>query len=282
MARAAVPLVPWASRLPFVPGGGGDLPDIELTLPEVVVDRDHLAAYDRVCGFPLRDTLPATYPQVLALPLHLALMTDGSFPFAPIGIVHLRNAIVQRRPLGAGETLSLTVKPGGTRAHRKGTAFDIVTEARVGRTVVWESTTTALARGRGSEVARDDGPQVDAEALTAVAEWKLPADQGRRYAAVSGDSNPIHLYNATAKLLGFPRAIVHGMWTKARCLAALDRELPEAFAVDVAFKAPILLPARVTFATDGTDFAVRSKRPHLIGTIGEAPKRRAPKKRSSS
>jgi hypothetical protein len=39
------------------------------------------------------------------------------------------------------------------------------------------------------------------------------------------------------------------MWTKARALAALDPRLPDAFAVDVRFRRPILLPAKVEFAT---------------------------------
>ena len=91
--------------------------------------------------------------------------------------------------------------------------------------------------------------------------------------AVSGDRNPIHMHSLTAKPLGFPRAIAHGMWTKARCLAALESRLPDAFAVDVRFRKPILLPGRVEFAsTEGEeiDFAVRDakrgtpapRRPH--------------------
>src|SRR5437588_12412131 len=91
LARAAVPMMPLASRRPFVAGGGGALPDVELVLREVRTDRDALAAYAKVCGFPLRDTLPATYPHVLAFPLHLALMTDARFPFPAIGLVHLAN-----------------------------------------------------------------------------------------------------------------------------------------------------------------------------------------------
>src|SRR6266487_1403229 len=47
--------------------------------------------------------------------------------------------------------------------------------------------------------------------------WELPADLGRRYAAVSGDRNPIHLYRLTAWLFGFRRPIAHGMWAAARC-----------------------------------------------------------------
>ncbi len=86
-------------------------------------------------------------------------------------------------------------------------------------------------------------------------------DLGRRYASVSGDVNLIHIHPLGAKLLGFPSAIAHGMWTKARCLAALEGRLPEAFTVEVSFRRPIVLPATVAFAeapaagVDGASFA---------------------------
>ena len=104
-----------------------------------------------------------------------------------------------------------------------------------------------------------------------VAEWKLPGDLGRRYGGVSGDRNPIHMYGPAAKLFGFPRAIAHGMWTKARCLAALQHRLPDAFTVEVEFRKPILLPGAVAFAAaDDLRFSVRDAKkgtPHLDGRI---------------
>jgi acyl dehydratase len=98
-------------------------------------------------------------------------------------------------------------------------------------------------------------------------EWKLPGDLGRRYASVSGDSNPILLYPLTAKAFGFDRPIAHGMWTKARCLAAL--RLPDAFTVSVRFKKPIFLPGTVRFGADDDRFAVQSRKGamHLEGRI---------------
>jgi hypothetical protein len=44
LAKAAAALVPGASRLPFVSGGGGELPPLTLVLAGVRVDRDRLAA----------------------------------------------------------------------------------------------------------------------------------------------------------------------------------------------------------------------------------------------
>jgi len=283
-ARAAAPLIPGASLLPFVPGRGKDVPDLELELAGVAPDSEKVAAYARVCGFALRDTLPPTYPHVLAFPLHMAVMADSSFPFGAVGLVHVENRIVQHRPISIGEELKLRVRPTPLAPHPRGRTFGLLTEAWSGAEKTWESVSTMLRRGSGSAADRDgrqtaetknaaaDAPAAE---LTASAEWRLGGDLGRRYGAVSGDRNPIHMHSLTAKPLGFPSAIAHGMWTKARCLAALESRLPDAFAVDVRFRKPILLPARVEFASAGDgdeiDFEVRDAKrgtPHLEGRVG--------------
>lgn len=274
LARAGVSLIPGASRLPWVGGGGGEVPDHALTMTDVTVDRDRLAAYDRVCGFRLSDALPPTYVHMLAFPLHLALMTAGSFPLPAIGLVHIANRIVQHRPLGAGERFSLRVWATAIHPHPRGRQFMIRTEARVGTELVWAEASTNLARGRGEESAPSPVGPPSCEALPATATWRLGGDLGRRYGSVSGDLNPIHVHALSARLFGFPSAIAHGMWTKARCLAALGAELPARFGVDVAFKRPILLPATVHFAeaarADAIVFGVRDAAhdtQHLDGIV---------------
>jgi acyl dehydratase len=273
-ARAGASLIPGASRLPFVGGGGGDVPADVLTMSDVEVDRDRLVAYDRVCGFRLSDTLPPTYVHMLAFPLHLALMTSGSFPLPAIGLVHIANRIEQHRPLDAGERFSLRVWATPIYPHPRGRQFMIRTEARVGTELVWEEASLNLARGHGDESAPSPEGPPSSEALPAAATWRLPGDLGRRYGSVSGDLNPIHVHSLTARLFGFPSAIAHGMWTKARCLAALDSELPSRFSVEVAFRRPILLPAAVQFAevsaADAISFGVRDAKrdtQHLDGLL---------------
>jgi hypothetical protein len=286
-ARAAAPLIPGASLLPFVPGGGGEIPDLELDLAGVRAKPEDVAAYARVCGFALRDHLPPTYPHVLAFPLHMAVMADGGFPFGAVGLVHIENRIEQHRRIGIGEELAISVRPTKLQPHSKGRTFSLLTTVTVDGELVWESTSTMLRRGGGSsdkadanQVKPSDGELDsrggggDPERLIAGAEWRLEGDLGRRYAAVSGDRNPIHMHSLTAKPLGFPGAIAHGMWTKARCLAALESRLPDAFDAGVRFRKPILLPGKVEFASttegDQIDFAVRDAKrgtPHLDGQI---------------
>ncbi|MFJ4585365.1 MaoC family dehydratase [Streptomyces echinatus] len=105
-------------------------------------------------------------------------------------------------------------------------------------------------------------------AVGVVVEWGLGGDVGRRYGAASGDRNPIHLHPLTARLFGFPRAIAHGMWTVARCLAA--HGTPDATEVRARFQAPVLLPGTVTYSADGNGrFALRGSggRLHVSGEV---------------
>jgi acyl dehydratase len=276
-ARAGAAMLPGASHLPFVGGGGRDVPDLTLRLAEVPIDPDRLAAYNRVCGFDLRDALPPTYPHILAFPLQLSLMTDPSFPFPAIGLVHIHNRITQHRPISASEKLEIKVWATPVQEHPRGRQFSLRSEARAGDELVWEEVSTNLKRGHGSEGANAPGSDLpSADELPVTATWQLPGDLGRRYGSVAGDLNPIHIHPLSARLFGFKSAIAHGMWTQARCLAALAPRLPDAFTVEAAFKKPILLPGRVEFceaagpgAAFNLAFGVRDPRKgssHLDGT----------------
>jgi acyl dehydratase len=248
----------------------GALPDTQLRRSGIEIDRSQLAAYNRVCGFALSDTLPATYPHVLAFPLAIELMAARDFPFGVLGLVHVRNAIEHLRPLRANEPLDLLVWAENLAGHPRGRTVDVVAEGSVDGKPVWRDRSTYLQReSGGTKDSKDRKKPPDPDAV-----WEVPGDTGRRYASVSGDRNPIHLHPLPARLLGQPGAIAHGMWMKARCLAALQGKLPEAFAVEVAFKLPVVLPAKLAFASwrdgDQRRFALhdaRSGKPHLTGSV---------------
>ncbi|WP_232549403.1 MaoC/PaaZ C-terminal domain-containing protein [Propioniciclava soli] len=272
----------------------GRRPRAEAVLPTTVVrvarlrqDLGRLAAYNRVCGFGLRDAVPPTWLHVLTFPLQAALLAGPDFPFTPAGLVHTANTMTLHRPVAVGDHLDVLVRAEALRPHAKGALFDLVGEVRVGSELAWSGRSSYLARGASAPAGADaagatgvtDDPahplrsEAAGEQPRTAQRWRLPADLGRQYAKVSGDVNPIHLSAATAKLFGFRRAIVHGMWTHARCLAALSGRLPETYTVDVAFTRPILLPGRVSFAAAESDagvrFAVlgREEKPHLVGAV---------------
>ncbi|MFG2356736.1 MaoC family dehydratase [Streptomyces sp. NPDC048521] len=275
-APALVPLLArGALRSPFKrPAPDADFPRTRLVLPGLRVDLAKLAAYERVCGFATgtaggtgADALPVTYPHVLGFPLAMRLMSGRDFPLPLLGLVHTSVEIVRRAELPASGEYELAVHIEGLAPHRRGTEATVVTGLRSGGGLVWESRSTYLARhrtagGTAAEAHEDDTP------LPVVDEWRLAGDVGRRYGAASGDRNPIHLHPLTARLLGFPRAIAHGMWTVARCLAA--HGTGGSAVVRAAFRAPVLLPGTVTYGADGAGrFELRGAggRLHLAGEV---------------
>ncbi len=256
------------------PGASSAVPAISASIARLEVSATKLRRYNQVCGFNDDiEILPATYPHIAAFSLHMEMLLHKAFPFSPMGIIHTRNRIEQRRPIALGEPLSLTASIHASREVAAGLEVDILTEAQAAGGTVWTDLTTVLKRGKST------APSVKKRGQLSEFEhsqtWELDSNLGRRYASVSGDYNPIHLFPASARLLGFKRHIAHGMWSKARCLAALQPQLnAEAFAIDVEFKTPLFLPASVKLMHSMTDgeiqFSLRNaqgNRPHLNGTM---------------
>jgi acyl dehydratase len=250
------------------PRPDSDFPRTRLVLPGLRVDLGRLAAYERVCGFATGDdSLPVTYPHVLGFPQAMRLMSGRDFPLPLLGLVHTSIEITGRKALTATGEYELTVYVDELAPHRRGTQAGVVTELRSGGEVVWESRSTYLARHRTSgRTPEAPAAREERGLLPVVAEWRLAGDVGRRYAAASGDRNPIHLHPLTARLFGFPRAIAHGMWSVARCVAA--HGAPEAVLVRAEFRAPVLLPGTVSYAAEGGCFELRGgEKVHVVGEV---------------
>ena len=258
--------------------GDISIPDLSASLLGISTAGNNLKRYQRVCGFEARSHLPVTWPHVLAFPLHLKLLTEKNFPLPLLGLVHLRNTITQHRPIGTGENLDLKVSLGNTVKSNRGVEFDLITEARSAGRLVWEEASTTLFRQPDSE-SKPSGkkapPQL--ERYPNTENLKAPESIGRQYARVSGDTNPIHMHALSARAFGFPRAIAHGMWTKAHALALLERQegwKGGALSVSCQFKKPLFLPgtAQLNWQTGekGWDYQVLNAKgdaPHLTGRI---------------
>jgi acyl dehydratase len=262
---------------------GRTVPRIEAVLANLRVDRGHLASYCEVCGGAPGETLPIAYPHVLASPLHMAILTSSAFPVQLLGLVHVRNRIVQRRPVRTDETGEVRCAIEGHRETERGQEFDLTTSVVAGGEELWTETSTFLSRRRSRSAGNAESraaapasaaPRTEPQAVRTTS-FNAPAGLGRSYAWVSGDFNPIHITDATAKLFGFDRAIAHGMWSLARCAAELPQDLCAVpCELDVSFKLPILLPSWVMLQAwerpDGVGFALRDaqgEKPHLTGSL---------------
>ncbi|CAM3957819.1 MaoC/PaaZ C-terminal domain-containing protein [Janibacter anophelis] len=256
-------------------GGGSTLPDTQLRLTGHQVDRHDLLEYQRICRFNNSDVLPHTYPHVVGFPLQMQLMAGKGFPLPLMGLVHVENLITVHREIRFDEALDITVSADNLRAHAKGKVVDLVTEVDIDGERVWEGRSTYLARGRGdAEAERGEQPPAIPTGQ-AAAKWSLPGDLGRTYGLASGDINPIHMSVITAKAMGFPQAIAHGMWTYARVLGAIGPVASGPSTSHVWFKKPVLLPGKVDFVIDKSGDVVvaglrSSRKPeteHLVLTL---------------
>lgn len=268
MVRAA------AGALPFFPRGDR-LPDRVVRVAELTVDRANVAAYAAVTGLRYGEHLPITYPFVLTFPAVMSLLTGFDFPFAAVGAVHVENTITAYRPIAVTDTLTVAVRAENLREHRKGLLVDFVSEVSVGNDRAWHQVATFLHQQRTS-LSGEPKPEPPRQPKLPPPNAVLRITQGRirRYAAVSGDRNPIHTSAVGARLFGFPTAIAHGMFSAAAVLANVSGQLPDAVRYSVKFGKPVALPSSpgvyVDRVSGGWDIALRNMSkgyPHLTATV---------------
>jgi len=267
LARAAV------GGLPFIPRGDR-LPDrvVRVTRP---IDRAHVAAYAAVTGLRYADAVPLTYPFVLTFPTVMSLLASFDFPFPAMGAVHTDNRITARRPITVTDTVSFTTRAANLREHRRGMLADVITEISVGNEPAWQQVSTYLHQQRTSLSDEPKPPPAKGPRIGAPnAVLRITPAQIRRYATISGDSNPIHTSGLGARLFGFPTTIAHGMFSAAAVLANVEGQLPEQVEYSVRFAKPVLLPATaglyIDRVADGWDLTLRNVAkgfPHLTAAV---------------
>jgi acyl dehydratase len=258
------------------PGKIDALQPVELVLPRVQLNAQHIGQYSALCGFHVGQGVSLIYPQLLTFPLVTAYMCSDACPWPAMGTVHLANTIEQHQPLFADDVVRVEMATGHLFAHEKGQGFTLDLRILRNEKPVWSATQSLLRLGVKESSGAPYGSQVQADApLSCQTEFTASADIGRRYGDLSGDRNPIHMAALSARLFGFKRAIAHGMWTQARALSCLLPAQPlQAASLHAEFKTPLYLPGRATLwsAHSGTGalFEVRDAKgvkPHLRGEL---------------
>lgn len=267
-------LIAAAGTLPFIPRAD-HLPNKTLAVPELAIDRSHVAAYAAVTGLRFGDAVPLTYPFVLTFPTVMALITGLDFPFSAMGSVHVDNQITRFRKIAVTDTVNVNCHAENLREHRKGLLVDVLTDVGVGNEPAWHQVTTFLHQQRTSLSDEPKPPPRKREKLPPPnAVLRITPARIRRYAAVGGDHNPIHVSSLAAKLFGFPTVIAHGMFSGAAVLANIEGQLPDAVRYTLKFGKPVVLPAAtglyIDRRTDGWALSLRNMSkgyPHLTGEV---------------
>ena len=227
-------------------------------------EHPQLNAYQKLFGFP-ENHIPLSYPQVLATPLHLQLFAHTEFPFPALGIIHTQQKMKCHHPLSSAPfTIKTWVQ--GHRVVRVGAEFSVHTQVHQNDILAWEAEMIILTKAVKGHGQKEERIEPKIEKSTQQSTWSFPSDLGRQYAKVSGDYNPIHLYPLTAKLFGMPRHIIHGMYSVGKALSCLPLSTTE---VDISFRRPIFLPAKVEFLAEENQFIIqnpKNQKIHLFGS----------------
>jgi acyl dehydratase len=227
------------------------LPELAAQVTGVRIDRPRLERYARICGFTASEAAVLTYPHVLAMPLHLHIFAMPQFRLRPMGLIHLSNEIELLGPVDAlvRAPLDIEVVARNFRRDALGVRFDVATEIRADARAVWRENCEFLSRySKPVESAgRPPRPPKAPKDARVLGEYALELRTAWDYARVSADFNPIHLSDRMARRLGLRGAIVHGLWSLARSVAAEPACHPvPGLRLDTQFLSPVQLPARVT------------------------------------
>jgi hypothetical protein len=208
--------------------------------------------------------------------MQLDMMTQFPFPFKALGLVHIGNKINVIKLPSSNASLDLNTYFGNVYAHKRGIVFELHSEACEDSAVAVKATSYYLARSSQERplglqtfkesmlVSSKQAHQVsDAKAKGEVEEKQRNSTEqlnediiqstlnfeefvGRKYAKVSGDYNPIHLWPTTSRLFGFDKAIAHGMYSHAKALSVIarmsDYNIENSHCISAVFKHAIELP----------------------------------------
>ena len=236
-------------RKPLLAPEGCVVPDIQVIAQQVRIRAAHVRRYCEVCGITPSDSLPPAYLHVVAMPLHMRVFTHSAFPAKVLGLVHLRNVIRQWQAIPINGTVELQVSYNTLRETKSGQEYDLITSAKMAGQKVWEEVSTMLARRQvaGKRPVIERAIRDEAR-LLCERNVDAAANTGRRYARVSGDFNPIHLFDRTAQQFAFKQMVAHGMWSLSRCIGLAQFCLPAfPLELDAQFKLPIYLPGNFIF-----------------------------------
>ncbi len=248
---------------------------IAFSVHEHKIDIGNLNRYRNSCGFINNGLIPVTYPFVIGFPLIMKILTASQFPVAVLGLVHYKNQITQYAPIAETASLSLICSVSDDQDTPLGRVFDIRLELYAAGQLVWESISSFFKKNTKRKTRSTTKATFHDLQLQRRATFTLTPFIALKYAFISGDLNPIHMHKFAARLFGFNRSIIHGMWSKARAIAALEEDMQHLpTQIEVQFEKPILLPAKIQLnyrrSASAAQFSLTDptqKISHLTGTV---------------
>lgn len=179
-------------------------------------------------------------PEVIGDPKRFLRLLHGEHDMRWHGVLH------------PGHTYSTEASIARVAGKASGEIIDLKLETKDDRgALMVETVASMFIRAEQKESAAGAGPAPEPRPepkrdYAFTADEQVAPDQSLRYAAASGDHNPIHTDPAVAQKAGLPGIILHGLCTMAFCQNAVVRTLCKGDAsklkrLKVRFAKPVLM-----------------------------------------
>ncbi|WP_036820005.1 MaoC/PaaZ C-terminal domain-containing protein [Photobacterium sanctipauli] len=238
------------------------LPACSFRVTHLVFEDSKVSQYSKYCGFASEHSfvsengdVPLSYLFVATQSAQLHLLTQPEVSLPLLGMVHVGVGFEQYAPILTRHAYEFELSVGEQLETDKGLEFELVGELYDGdelaasyrsRCLVRKAANQAKVESKRSEHAAPERQQIWVE----LASMTLTPKVARGYARVSGDYNPIHLHKLTALPFGFAAPIIHGMYSVARLMAAMEQPCRRA---SFSFVRPALLPCEVVIQKAGSE-----------------------------
>lgn len=156
------------------------------------------------------------FPIVPAFDAFMAAAMDSELGADLLRLVHGAEEHVIYRAVKPGDVIEVAPVMESIERKETGETFTVkATETDQNGEVTAEVRGTMFIRGTGTGKRDRVSAQEEERDIVYEESTKVDEDQPKRYAEASGDHNPIHLDENTARMAGLPGVILHGMCTMA-------------------------------------------------------------------
>ncbi len=204
-----------------------------------VVDPERVALYAKATNetnpryFAQDETklaVPPIFPVTMYIDLMIKIVTDDSLNLDISRMVHGEQEILYHRPLKPWDNISTEVELESIDVKESGDILWAVFKGLSEDETVFEMRSSMFfrkPRKRPKPRKLKESDEIIEKQIVVRKQMNVTSDQSVRYAAASGDENPIHLDKDFATAVGLPDIILHGLCTLAFATQAIVDGLAE-------------------------------------------------------
>ncbi len=254
---------------------------VSTLLQGMPVDKKHLAAYYDVCDVQPSDTLSLLYPLTLIYPFNIRLISSKNVPLVMFKMLNIHTTLISYRKIQSHDLLDVHCGLTEYRVLGKGLEIDIRSTISANGLPAWECTNTFYFRGEFKDSAENPRQYFHQKIDTPddIYQWRLPNENGLRFAHISGDSNPLHYSKLYAVLMGFERDFAQPFLVSEKVMSLLGKKAEERpVKVDLFYKGQVYYGKQQTIKRADTPisttfevFCDGNDRPSIHGIVADLP-----------